>query len=488
MEILEAYDLTGSYRDAAELVGCDHHTVARYVAARRAGGLASSPLAWEQLIDPHLAKLEEWVERSHGKLRADIAHDKLGALGYRGSERTTRRAVATVKQAFNAGRRRVHRPWVPEPGMWFQWDYGAGPLVAGRATWLFCAWLAWSRYRVVLPIVDKALPTVIACIDTTLRRFGGVPTYGLSDNEKTVTLEHVAGIAVRNPDMVAAARHYGLTIATCVPADPQSKGGVEAAVRIAKADLVPTGANLLGAYSSLGSLERACGGFCEQVNTRPHRVTRRAPVEALGEEQARLHPLPAHPFTAAFGQTRVVGQTTPMVEFQTGSYSVPHTLAGQTVWVRAHGEEVVVVHVGERGPVEVARHLVTTPGSPRVDQGHFPPAPEGALGRVPRARSAAEVEFLAIGEGATTWLVEAGAAGAGRVRVKMAEAVALAKLHGVARVNWALGHAAVYGRFAERDLPAILAHQAAATPGAARHASQDHTLQAGTAAWEGFGR
>jgi hypothetical protein len=148
----------------------------------------------------------------------------------------------------------------------------------------------------------------------------------------------------------------------------------------------------------------------------------------------------------------------------------------------------VVVHVGGQGPVEVARHPVTTSGNPRVDQGHFPPAPEGALGRVPRARSAAEAEFLAIGEGAATWLVEAGAAGASRVRVKMAEAVALAKLHGAARVNWALGHAAVYGRFAERDLPAILAHQAAATPGAARHAGEDHTLQAGTATWEGFGR
>jgi molybdenum-dependent DNA-binding transcriptional regulator ModE len=38
MEMLEAYDLTGSLPDAAELVGCSHHTVARYVAAREAGG------------------------------------------------------------------------------------------------------------------------------------------------------------------------------------------------------------------------------------------------------------------------------------------------------------------------------------------------------------------------------------------------------------------------------------------------------------------
>ena len=36
MEILAAYDLTGSLRAAAELTGCSHHTVARHVAARDA--------------------------------------------------------------------------------------------------------------------------------------------------------------------------------------------------------------------------------------------------------------------------------------------------------------------------------------------------------------------------------------------------------------------------------------------------------------------
>jgi len=223
MEILEAFDLTGSYRDAAELAGCDHHTVARYVAARQAGRLTAEPVARAMVVDPWRGKLEEWVERSRGKLRADVAHDKLVALGYQGSERTTRRAVAAARRAWRAGRRRVYRPWVPEPGMWLQWDYGSGPMVGGRATLLVCAWLAWSRFRVVLPIWDKALPSVVACLDAALRRFGGVPTYGLTDNEKTVTIEHVARIAVRNPEMVAAGRHYGLTIATCLPADPRPR-------------------------------------------------------------------------------------------------------------------------------------------------------------------------------------------------------------------------------------------------------------------------
>lgn len=495
MQILEAYDLTGSYRDAAELAGCSHHTVARYVAAREQGQLTPGRAERRPMvIDPFLAKVEEWVDRSKGKIRADVAHDKLVGLGYTGSERTTRRAVAEAKAAYRAGRSRVHRPWVPEPGMWFQYDFGTGPTVAGVATVLFCAWLAWCRFRVILPILDKSLPTVMACIDTALREFGGVPTYGLTDNEKTVTVEHVAGIAVRNAQMVAFARHYGLTMATCVPADPQSKGGSENTVKVAKADLVPTDANLLDDYDSFGELRLACRELGEQVNGRPHRVTRRAAVQMLAEERTRLHPLPAHPYTAAFGVTRTVGTATPMVAFENGQYSVPHTLAGQTVWVRAFdGEQIVIVHVGVDGPVALARHARTTPGTPRVDDAHFPPQPEGPLGRTPGPRTTAETRFLALGEGAALWLVEAAAAGCARMRSKMAQAVDLAALHDPATVDRALGQAATAGRFGHGDLAAILAHQATSTDptgggaGAGHHAGEGHSLAQGTAGWAGLG-
>jgi transposase len=483
MEILEAFDLTGSLRDAAELAGCSHHTVARYVTERAAGRPLAAAAARVMLVDPFLPKLEEWVDRSRGKVRADVAHRKLLGLGFTGSERTTRRAVATLKAAWRAGHRRVHRPWVAEPGMWFQYDFGTGPRVGGVATLLFCAWLAWSRFRVVLPILDKTLPTVVASIDVTLRRFGGAPTYGLTDNEKTVTLEHVAGIAVRNPEIVAVGRHYGLLVTTCVPADPASKGGSEAAVKLAKADLVPTSANLLADYASFAALEAACAVFCAQVNARPHRVTRRPPVELLAEEQARLHPLPAAPYTLAFGATRTVGAQSPMVTFDHAQYSVPHTLAGQVVWVRAHGEQVIVVHVGPHGPVEVARHARTSPGSPRIEAAHFPPQPEGPLARTPRPRTPDEAAFLGLGDGAALWLTEAAAAGTSRIRAKLAHAVALAKLGDPAKVNWALGHAAVSGRFAEADLAAILAHQHTTRAGASHQAGEDASLAQGTAGW-----
>jgi len=483
MNILEAYDLTGSLRDAAELAGCSHHTVARYVAGREQGRAVPGGAARRPgVIDEFLPKLEELVERSKGRIRADVAHEKITAMGYAGSERTTRRAVAGLKQAYAAGRRRVHRPWVAEPGMWAQYDFGDGPRIGGVATILFCLWLAWSRFRVVLPLLDKSGPSVWAAADVALRQIGGVPTYLLTDNEKTVTVEHVAGIPVRNAAAVEFGRHYGLTVATCVPYDPASKGGSESTVKLAKADLVPTDANLAGEYASFAELEAACEGFCGQVNARPHRITRRAPAEMLGEERSRLHPVPAAPFTAALGVTRKADALS-LVTYDGGQYSVPHELAGQAVYVRRHGGQVVITHTGPGGPAEVARHQVTAPGSPRVEASHYPPAPPGALNRAPKPRSRAEARFLAIGDGAGLWLAEAAAAGTSRMRAKMAGAVQLSALHGAAGVDRALGQAAAAGRFADGDLAAILAHQACAADGELSRAGEQSSLAQGTAGW-----
>jgi len=303
-----------------------------------------------------------------------------------------------------------------------------------------------------------------------------------------VSVDQVCGIAVRNPQIVSVGRHYGLTIATCVPADPQSKGGSEATVRVAKADLVPTDHNLRSAYAGFAELERACGELCERLNMREHRVTRRAPALMLAEEQGRLHPLPRLPHTVCFGQTRRVSwQST--VSVGGALYSVPSALVDERVWVRVEGSELVVVHADSpRGPREAARHELTTPGRPSIRPEHYPPRPPGALERKPRARSGEEQAFLGLGPGAEAWLVKAAASGATRVRRKLAEAVDLAKLHGSADVEHALAVCADAGRFADGDLAAILAHhQAGKVIPFPTTASEERSLQRSTQAWEGFG-
>ena len=282
MEILEAFDLTGSIRAAGRLAGADPHTVARYVALRDAGNNPFVHTTRTSILDQLLEKIEELVERSMGDIRADVVHRlHLVPMGFSGDERTTRRAVAAAKERYRQGHRRTYRPWIPEPGQWAQFDWGKGPDVAGRETSLFCAWLAWSRYRVVMPTWDKTLPTLLACIDTMLRRFGAAPTYLLTDNERTVSVDHVAGLAVRHPHLVAAGRHYGVKVETCVPYDPETKAcATDCTSRSVDREHV---------------VSRHLGGQ-GRVRTRTHPAARRraayAPVRQLTPQYLRRCPCP----------------------------------------------------------------------------------------------------------------------------------------------------------------------------------------------------
>jgi hypothetical protein len=234
---------------------------------------------------------------------------------------------------------------------------------------------------VVIPTWDRTLPTLLSCIDTSLRRLGGAPTYALTDNEKTVTVEHVARVAVRHPEVVAAGRHYGIQVATCVPFDPESKGGAEASVRVAKADLVPTEANLAEAYPDMTTLVAACDGFCATVNGRRHRETGAVPAERLLVERRRLHVLPSAPYAAALGETRLVN-TDQTIRFGSVRYSTPPGLVGTEVWVRPAGDELVVV--ADLGRTRTAPSLGAG-ATGRAGRGR-PPRPVHARPSADRAR------------------------------------------------------------------------------------------------------
>ena len=97
-------------RGAAELAGCDHHAVKHYVQRRDAAADPTVAVARPSVVDDCRAKIEELVERSEGVIRG-VVFDKLVAMGFDGSYRTTRRAVAQAKTSYAAGRRRVYRPW-----------------------------------------------------------------------------------------------------------------------------------------------------------------------------------------------------------------------------------------------------------------------------------------------------------------------------------------------------------------------------------------
>lgn len=162
---------------------------------------------------------------------------------------------------------------------------------------------------------------------------------------------------------------------------------------------------------------------------------------------------------------------------------MPHRYVDTRVWVRVHGDELVIAAPDDGGVVEVARHPLLGPGQRSVLDEHYPVRRRDPLQRPPRATNVAEAEFLSLGEGARRWLTEAAAVGARGVQPRMGEAVALSKLWGTEAVEEALGLAAFADRFAQVDLLSILT---------ARHdppfrVPDTHSLQPGTAVWARLG-
>ena len=226
----------------------------------------------------------------------------------------------------------------------------------------------------------------------------------------------------------------------------------------------------------LGRAGRGLRGVQVEVNAR---AASGHPAATGGD--ARRGTGPAAPAARAWRSPRRSGRPArcrgpSTISYGGVTYSVPHQLVDAEVWVRVDGDEVVATHVGPAG-----RGRGGPP--PALHAGHAThrrrplPAPPGRAAQpaTPKPTNTAEAEFLALGDGARMWLLEAASAGTARVKVKMADAVTLARLHGVERVDWALGHAATYGRFAEGDLASILA----AHPAGERRSRRRRPLAAG---------
>jgi hypothetical protein len=108
--------------------------------------------------------------------------------------------------------------------------------------------------------------------------------------------------------------------------------------------------------------------------------------------------------------------------------------------------------------------------------------------RGPRATARPRPATCRIGPGAAAeCLTKAPAAGAVRLRRKVAEAVAFAKLQGPGDVDEALAAAAAAGRFGEGDLAAIPAHRGAQVIEFPARACEQQSLQRSARSWEGFG-
>ena len=413
-------------------------------AARRADALGSGgEVAVTHNYDPVSSIIAERVSRTAGRISAKRLLPVAVTAGYAGSARNFRRAVAEAKAEWRRDHHRGRRPGVWAPGDMLVFDWGEiGPL------FVFCAVLAWSRFRFVFFADNLGAETTMGALALCMETIGGVPKTLLTDRMGCLKGASVAGLVVPTPDYVRFVTHYRTRPDFCQGADPESKGIVETLVGYVKSDLmIPEELSV----SDLKGANAKGAAWCVEVNAQMHSEICAIPGERLLLERPLLGALPS--LRARIGQVvmRKVDRLS-CVRFGSARYSVPTLHIGRQVELRVADGTVMIVFLGEI----IAEHGLVAPGETSVSDEHYGgarPAPNRAV----RPKTPAEVAFCALGPVAEGFIKGAAARGVTTLAADLGELCAMEAAHGRDELVAALERAVTFGRFRAHDVRSILA-------------------------------
>jgi transposase len=453
MDIISAYQQVGSYRAAAEMCGTTHKTVKRVVEKFEAGDAAPPRAERAHNYDAVTALVAERVAKSQGRMSAKRMLPIARAAGYDGSARNFRRLVAEAKVLWRNEHHRGRRPAVWSPGEYLVIDWAQ----AAPGLFLFCAVLAFSRWRFVAFATDQRASTTLALIAEAFGAIGGVPARVLADRMACLKGGVVANVVIPTAEYIRLAGHYGFAPDFCHANDPQSKGIVENLCGYAQRDLaVPllTEAAITGRPVDLRVANTAATAWCAEVNSAVHSEICAVPDERLIIERELLQPLPS--LRLQIGAPSVVRKVDRLscVRYASARYSVPTRLIGTSVAVVVDHGAVCLVEPST-GMI-VAEHELAAPGTASILDDHYDgPRPQPSRG--PRPKTHAEQQFCALGSDAEAFLVGAAAIGNTRLGSELEVLLALGAAYGTDALIGALRRAVAFRRFRAADVRSILA-------------------------------
>jgi Mu transposase-like protein len=255
--------------------------------------------------------------------------------------------------------------------------------VGAPGLFLFCAVLAFSRWRFVAFATDQRASTTLALIAEALGAIGGVPARVLADRMGCLKGGVVANVVVPTVEYVRLASHYGFTPDYCHAEDPQSKGIVENLCGYSQRDLaVPllTEAAIAGTTVDVRAANAAAKTWCLEVNAAVHSEIMAVPDERLLVERELLGPLPS--LRLQIGAPSVLRKVDRLscIRYASARYSVPTRLIGTRVAVVVDHGAVCLVEPAT-GMI-VAEHELGAPGSASILDDHYGgPRPAPGRGR-----------------------------------------------------------------------------------------------------------
>ena len=298
---------------------------------------------------------------AHFDLPATVLYEELKARGYEGKLTILRDFMRPLKTSHVL---RVTERFETRPGQQGQLDWGECGYIdcdgERKKLYVFVLVLGYSRMMYARFTTSCRLPELLTCQKEAFS-YLGVPREILVDNMKQAVESHdvLTGTVRWNRQFLDFADHYGFFPMACPPYWPRVKGKVERGVGYIKASFLEG-----RAFTDLDDLNDQLAFWLDVVaNRRVHGTTLQRPVDRHALELAHLRAAASVPFydTRQVEMRRVPSDC--HIAFKGVRYSVDPLAVGQTVLVRAEGDQVGAlfsVYVNDR---LVARHTRRAAGS-----------------------------------------------------------------------------------------------------------------------------
>jgi transposase len=301
-------------------------------------------------LDRFKGQIHRWINEDH-LLNCEVMLPRLQEMGYTGSAATLRAYVHPLRPQ-NVGRTNVIR-YETKPGEQMQYDWGEFHYEQDgkeRKFYGFTAILSYSRMRFVTFVKRCDTASMLRCLIEAFDYFGGLPKAALTDRMKSVFLEDMEGDLPRwNPLFADFMATLGIVPRVCQPRKPQTKGKIERTVEIIKHGFWP-GVH----FTDLDDLNEQATTWCNRLNQKVHRTTRRVPLDLWVEE--KLSALPKDSTWERFGAEERRVSSDGFISFDGVLYGLPSSppMAGARVLVSKRGR---VLHILYQGQI-VAQHQV----------------------------------------------------------------------------------------------------------------------------------
>jgi transposase len=430
VEILRLHFSEGlSQRQIAKQLGVNRKTVNAVIKRRQVLVSTADRSSRRSILEPYYSKIDELLEKAPGRSGVNIMQ-RLRDDGYQGGITILRDHLRVVRPDTDT---------VPQKQAFFELSFSPGE--AGQVDWgefgdvfgngtkvhVFVMVLCFSRMLYIEFTLRETLQALLRCYERALRFFGGRCKEYWHDNMPTVVAERVGRLKRFTDGFLAYAGWHGFMPILCNKGAPHEKGRVEDAVKLVRNQFWPG-----RSFTDLDDLNGQARTWLDKfANRREHETTKQIPELVFEKERSCMLPLRPEPYdTDEIASPRV--NKFHKVHFDHNNYTVPWTLVGKTVTVRANDTHVSVFY----GKPQVARHQrCYQRGKDIVDERHA----EGLKEIKPGAQRAWQVQAVeSFGPNCRRYL-EFIEAGTRSLRAELRELLCLATVYGAEQLEQAIG-------------------------------------------------